>query len=99
MSEDDKPQEAVPEPPKAPWKERFVSFINEKVPNSGICKECGQKAIVVSDDLVTTPVFQNGGIMLGGPTYPQVMLVCTNCGFTRFFNAMVSKVTDGAPSV
>lgn len=86
-------------PPPPAWKEKFVAFINVKVPNSGVCKECMQKTVVVSDDIVTTPVFINNGIALGGPAYPYVMLVCTNCGNTRFFNAIVSGALSGNAGV
>lgn len=91
---DEKPQSGQPS-----WKEKFVAFINEKVPNSGVCKECSQKTVTVSDDLVVPPVYQNGGVAFGGPAYPQIMLVCTNCGNTRFFNAVVAGVIGGSESV
>ena len=96
-------QEKAAPPGVAPsnlsWKEQFVAFVNTKVPNSGVCKECGEKNIVVSDDIVTVPLFTSGGIALGGPAYPQAMLICTNCGNTRFFNVVVSGVLSETKSV
>lgn len=94
QDQDKPPEQAAVQP--HPWKEQFVKFINDKVPSSGLCKECNQKAIVVSDDITTAPVFKNGGMMIGGPAYPQVMLICTNCGNTRFFNALIAGVVDGS---
>ena len=81
-----------------PWKEKFIEFVNGKVPGAGVCKECNQKSISVSDDMVVSPIFANGGVAFGGPSYPQIMLVCTNCGNTRFFNAVVAGAVNGADS-
>lgn len=90
-------EQMPPTPP--PWKEKFIALVNEKIPNSGVCKECNQKTIAVSDDMVVPPVFVNGGVAFGGPNYPQIMLVCTNCGNTRFFNAVVVGAMNGSDGV
>ena len=38
-------------------------------------------------------VSASGGLQLGaGPAYPQVLVTCTNCGNTVFFNAAVAGI-------
>lgn len=81
------------------WKDQFVKFVNDKVPNSGLCKECGEKTMTVPDHIVAPPVFVDGGFALGGRSYPLIMLVCTNCGNTRFFNAVVAGAVNGPEGV
>ncbi len=38
--------------------------------------------------------FVGGGLIVGGPTYPQVMIVCTVCGNTKYFNAVIMGVVE-----
>lgn len=82
-------EKAPPIPPD--WRVRLIENINAKVQNGGVCRECGEKQIVVADDLVS-PVIYQGGLVLGGSAYPQGMLICNNCGNTRFFNAVILGV-------
>ncbi len=35
-----------------------------------------------------------GGINIGGPQYPQVMLICNNCGNTLYFNAPLIGIVE-----
>lgn len=83
-------------PPPAPdWKEKFVEFINAKVKEAGKCPACAAEAVTVADQIVSPIRLESGSFHLGGPIYPQVMLVCTNCGNTRYFNAVISKALEG----
>ena len=46
---------------------------------------------------LVTPVVtsKEGGVQIGGSTYPQAMLLCLNCGFTRYFNTMILEQNSG----
>jgi hypothetical protein len=46
----------------------------------------------LADHLVSAPVYSSNGMYLGGPSYPCVMVVCSNCGYTMFHNAVVIGV-------
>lgn len=85
MSESD-PKEAPSRAKESDWKEAFVKKINEKVSNSGICKECGKSQTQLAPDVVTPMISTGGGVSIGGNSYPQAMVVCANCGHTRYFN-------------
>lgn len=87
---------------EAPWLATIVAKLNELIPNAGNCLACGPMGlgkVTVGHQLVT-PVLTDpgGGITIGGSTMPQVPLICTNCGYTRYFNYMVLKqhITGGS---
>lgn len=82
-------------PPSPEWKAKFVEFINAKVKEAGRCPECKELAITVADQIVSPIRLEGGNFQLGGPIYPQIMLVCTNCGNTRYFNAVIAKAFEG----
>jgi hypothetical protein len=35
-----------------------------------------------------------GGVFLGGPAYPLIVVTCTACGFTVFVNAVVAGLIE-----
>ena len=55
------------------------------------CEFCAGGGWTVSPDLVAPVVF-TGGYVLGGDAYPQFMMMCNNCGNTKYFNAVVAKI-------
>lgn len=74
------------------WKQAFVEKLNAKVRNSAICKECGHTGVQLAPDIVTPMTFTPGGVSIGGSSYPQAMIVCSNCGHTRYFNLVALGV-------
>lgn len=74
-------------------KKKALEWINEKCPNL-ICECCQQKSWILTEDMVMPMPFVGGGLIVGGPTYPQVMIVCTVCGNTKYFNAVVMGVVE-----
>lgn len=58
------------------------------------CQVCGNNNWVVGDHLVQPITLgPNMNLMLGGIVgYPQVMRVCTICGHTMFFNAVIMGI-------
>lgn len=63
------------------------------------CPICGGIDWVVADHLVL-PVTWNAGqkAQAGGVGYPQVMLISTPCGYTRFVNAVYVGLLPAAQS-
>jgi ribosomal protein S27AE len=54
------------------------------------CPVCGSPNWLLADHLVQPITLgANRSLLLGGIGYPQVMLVSTVCGYTRFLNAVV----------
>jgi hypothetical protein len=69
-----------------------MAWLKEHWVTSKNCPICAQNKWIVAGDLVTPVVLKEGGFTLGGPTFPQFMLVCGNCGHTHYFNAIVAKL-------
>jgi predicted nucleic-acid-binding Zn-ribbon protein len=64
-------------------------WLGEKRKNLN-CPVCGNyNSLGIQANLVATPIFANGGISIGGTSYPSVMLICGNCSYTQLFNAVV----------
>lgn len=79
-------------------KEIALAWLNEKWVTDKGCPICTSNQWRIGDALVapmnSTP---GGGVMIGGPTYPQLMLICTNCGHTHYFNAVVMGLVKSKP--
>ncbi|WP_262694466.1 hypothetical protein [Kordiimonas aquimaris] len=75
-------------------KQKIADFLNKRAPNGGICKECGSNKMSIADHIVQPIIANEGGLTIGGPSYPQVMVVCNNCGSTRYFNAVVMGLLE-----
>ena len=71
-------------------KQKIIEWLNEKMDQATglICSICNTKKWIVGDDLVVAPVFKVSTIQIGGPAYPQAMLICRKCGHTVFVNAV-----------
>ena len=71
-------------------------WIQEHWHNESRCSICGQRRFSIGDHFVTSPVYMpNGGLAIGGPSYPQIMFICMNCGHTLFINAVQAGVISG----
>lgn len=90
------PEEAVPPPPAdaipADQFKQLIDAINKRVPKAAHCRSCGKNQVSVAPHAVSPLVIHNGGTLLGGTTYPQIMLICGHCGETRYHNAVVLGV-------
>ena len=69
-------------------KKEIADWISKRAPDLR-CSVCGQKHFVLADHVIAGFIHSGGGLALGGATYPQVMVICTNCGHTIQFNAVV----------
>jgi predicted nucleic-acid-binding Zn-ribbon protein len=68
-------------------RDTVIKTLNDKWENKR-CECCGHSIWNVSEDIVCTPILE-GGITLGGKTYPHVLVICGNCGSTKLFNAVI----------
>ena len=69
-------------------------WLSEKRKNLN-CPVCGNfNSLGVQTNLVTMPIFANGGISLGGISYPAVLLICGNCAYTQVFNAVIMGLVE-----
>lgn len=55
-----------------------------------ICEGCGTRRWSTTKDVVVPiPLKDNSLLLGGGNSYPQVQVVCMNCGNTKYFNTVV----------
>jgi hypothetical protein len=77
-------------------REKVLAWLEQY--GGGPCSQCHQSVWTTSDHLVHTPIFSPyGGLVVGGSTYPLVLIACANCGFVRFVSALILGL-DIAPS-
>lgn len=91
MSENTDSADSKENPPA--WYKITAETLNRLIPNAGNCLACGTLGAgkVVLGAQMVTPVITDpkGSVSIGGSTMPQVTLICTNCGFTRYFNYLI----------
>ena len=75
--------------------EKIVAQLSTRAPNSGACQVCKNGRYTIAPHLVTPLINQEEGLLMGGPSYPQVMLICGNCGHTRYHNVIALGVENG----
>lgn len=82
----------------AELQKKIVEALSEKIPGGARCTACGKSGLTLVNHFVTPTIMSpNGDYMIGGGGYPQIMLVCGNCGNTRYHNTMVLGVYNGRP--
>jgi len=60
------------------------------------CEICKKQDWNISQHIVAPPTFtETSSLSVGGFTYPQFMLLCNNCGNTKYFNAVISGIVKG----
>lgn len=58
------------------------------------CECCGSRVFFVADDLVMPLQFTGGGLTFGGNVYPHLLVICHECGCSRFFSAVVAGIVE-----
>jgi len=80
-------------------KRKVVEFLQSKWGDRARCQGCGESHWGVGDIVVSSvPMSGGGGLVIGGPTYPFVVVFCSNCGQAAFVNAIVCGVLAGDPT-
>jgi hypothetical protein len=77
---------------------KVKSWLDAKTPLIGKCSVCGERHWLLLEHLIFAPVYYpRGTIVNGGPNYPCVGMLCTNCGNTQFLNAVMIGVDERQP--
>ena len=70
-------------------KKQVESWIDNQVGDRRfVCSICNNSKWMVGNHLVAPPIYSTG-FHLGGPAYPQAMVICTVCAHTVFLNAVM----------
>jgi hypothetical protein len=62
------------------------------------CPICAAKNWNVADHLTQPLTFSHGTTMISGPAYPQVQVICSSCGYTIYFNAVMAGLVEAPKS-
>jgi hypothetical protein len=52
------------------------------------CPICVTSTWSIADDFLEVRSWHGGNLVMGGATYPHLALICANCGYTIFMNAV-----------
>ena len=70
-------------------KKQAQEWLSEKWTAPTVCPISGDNNWAIADDFVQPMRYTGGGLTIGGPGYPVVMVICATCGYTLLFNAVV----------
>lgn len=76
---------------------KVSDWLREKWKTPANCPICGSTNWTIGDHLIQPLTFFGGGVSIGGITYPQVMVISNDCGYTRLFNAVMLGLLPQAP--
>ena len=67
--------------------ELVITRLNERIKGQFRCPASNDSNWAVQDHLSRIPATDNLNVnVLGGPTYPCVVVICNTCGYTALFN-------------
>jgi len=69
-------------------KKKVEAYLRDNWNQSPHCPISGHRNWIIGDHIVAPPIHSGAGLLLGGPAYPQVMVICGGCGYTMYFNAV-----------
>lgn len=80
--------------------EAIKEWIEKKATKeSAKCPICGHQQWAIGEHLIRTSIHTPGVTALGGQAYVYAHISCTNCAYTRFFNAVMLGLVPPAKEV
>lgn len=79
-------------------RQTFLNWMSSKAPLIGKCPLCNAREWSLIEEIIELRPFHGGSMVVGGPTYPNVGVICNNCGNTQLVNAVVSGVLKSITS-
>jgi|GEM_PF-800813 len=76
------------------FREKVAAFLNQKWQGAKTCPICDSNDWEISDKPAELREFSRGGLSVGGPVYPLVVLTCRVCAHTLLFNGIVLGVVS-----
>lgn len=58
------------------------------------CPLCGSKAVEVHERVVELRTFNLGKLVIGGDVFPNILVICEQCGCSTLINAIMAGVID-----
>ncbi len=66
---------------------KVAEWLNKKWQGKKNCPLCGENNWNIGDRAGKIPIYYPSAVV-GGPSYPLVVVTCNNCGYTLLFNAL-----------
>jgi len=60
-------------------------MLGEKIKNWK-CESCGENLWILSDYFLALSASEELGVFHGEPQFPKVVMICSKCGYSRFYN-------------
>ncbi len=81
---------AIPEEIKKKIQKNLNKKLQEKN-RSLVCPVCGNNNFILADGFVNDLLQETmgGGLVIGGPAIPEVVIICGHCGYVMKFSAGV----------
>ena len=71
--------------------DEYITKLEKLWSKNRICPICGNNQWTVNDTIFELREFQGGDLVVGaGQVYPIVPIMCSNCGYSIFLNAIIS---------
>lgn len=78
-------------------RDTFSDWLTDKWGQTGgKCYVCQASHWAIGPHLVTPTLYSETGFWAGGPSYPEALIICTNCGHTVHFNAIAIGLVEKA---
>ena len=58
------------------------------------CESCGKDTWMLSDHFLALSASKELGVFHGESQFPKVVMICSNCGHSRFYNLEVLGIYD-----
>ena len=82
---------AISLPPNSPLTPEQIQKISEWLATKSrnpTCPVCMTNQWTIGPHLLSGMIFSGGGLVIGGPSYPMVFMICNNCAYVRHFMAI-----------
>jgi len=77
-------------------KRKILNWLEQKWPkDKRHCEICSGTKWSISEDIIAPLRVENDGTQLGGAVYPQVMIICSFCANTKYFNVVAIGIKEG----
>ncbi|MBQ9453179.1 MAG: hypothetical protein IJU65_07820 [Desulfovibrio sp.] len=74
-------------------KAKLTKFVSTKFDKTH-CPICGGEQWIISDKIFQLTEFNNGNLVVGGPLYLVLPVICAQCGNTCFINPVLLDNMD-----
>ena len=77
-------------------REKAIEWLEKHWKGTKACPICASNTWAIGEKPVEVRDFRGGGLFVGGPVYPLLIVTCQTCGNTLFFNALVARLLKTA---